>query len=93
MGASRRWIAWCALGLLVDACSDRCANVAQIIPEPDPTVCDLDGGTCQLASYCVTDAGPTFCAPRKSSGERCTTGRECIYGCQPDGTCTFPACD
>jgi len=86
-----RWLLAVSLTtLLALGCSDPCAYVAPPAPMPDPTPCDAGTviSTCALDRYCVTDAGPLTCAPRKSGGAPCSMSYECSSDiCQPNGTC------
>ena len=77
--------------VLSSACANPCNDVAPSLPTPDPTLCGAGLTTCSAELYCVTDAGPTSCAPRKLTGAPCTSHVECYSNvCDAEGECSKP---
>jgi hypothetical protein len=79
--------------VLSSACANPCSDVAPSLPPQDPTPCGAGVGlsTCPAELYCVTDAGPSACAPRKFAGAQCTSHVECYSNvCESGGECSKP---
>jgi hypothetical protein len=77
--------------VLASACANPCSDVAPSLPPQDPTACGPGLTACSAELYCVTDAGPSACAPRKLTGATCTSHVECYSNvCKSEGECSVP---